>query len=71
VRNHLAALGDLWTVLDSNDDYATAERLSIEFGEDFELMHDLDWSPEDGRDTVELTMPPRHQSGTLDIYSSN
>jgi len=58
VCNHLAALGDLWTALDSNKDYATAERLAIEFGEDFRLMADLGWNPEDDRETVELTMPP-------------
>ncbi len=58
VCNHLAALGDLWTALDANKDYATAERLAIEFGEDFRLMADLGWNPEDSRDTVELTMPP-------------
>ena len=35
VRNHLAALGDLWIALEHKRDYATAERLGIEFGEDF------------------------------------
>ena len=33
-----------------------AERLAIELGEDFRLMADLGWQPQDGRDTVELTM---------------
>jgi hypothetical protein len=58
VCNHLAALGDLWTALDSNKDYVTAERLAIEFGEDFRLMADLGWDPDDDRHSVELTMPP-------------
>lgn len=58
VCNHLAALGDLWTALEHNEDYATAERLAIEFGEDFRLMADLGWNPKDDRDMVELTMAP-------------
>ena len=58
VRNHLAALGDLWIALEHKRDYATAERLGIEFGEDFRLMADLGWDPDDERDTVELTMAP-------------
>ena len=58
VRNHLAAFGDLWLALETNGDYAAAERLGIEFGEDFRLMADLGWNPEDGRNLVELTMAP-------------
>jgi hypothetical protein len=58
VRNHLAGLGDVVVALECQKDYATAERLAIEFGEDFRLMADLGWQPQDGRDTVELTMPP-------------
>ena len=58
VRNHLGALNDVWIALECKKDYATAERLAIEFGEDFRLMEDLGWDPMDGRDRVELTMPP-------------
>jgi hypothetical protein len=58
VRNHLAGLGDVFVALECQKDYPTAERLAIEFGEDFRLMADLGWNPEDGRDEVELTMPP-------------
>ncbi len=58
VRNHLASIGDLWLALEPNEDYATAERLAIEFSEDFRLMADLGWSPEDQRERVALTMPP-------------
>lgn len=58
VCGHLSMLGDFSTVLESQRDYATAERLAIEFGEDFRLMADLGWNPADSRDTVELTMPP-------------
>lgn len=58
VRNHLAAVGDLWLALETNQDYATAERLAIEFTEDFRLMADLGWDLEDQRERVALTMPP-------------
>lgn len=58
VRNHLGAVGDLWLALETNEDYPTAERLAIEFSEDFRLMADLGWNPEDGRERVALTMPP-------------
>lgn len=39
-------------------DFAKAERLGIEFGEDFRLLEDIGWEPEHGRATVALTMPP-------------
>jgi predicted nucleic acid-binding protein len=58
VRNHLAGLGDVVVALECQRDYPTAERMAIEFGEDFRLMADLGWQPQDGRDTVELTMQP-------------
>jgi hypothetical protein len=58
VRNHLGALGDVWIAMEKTSDFATAERLGIEFGEDFRLLHDLGWNVEDERETVELTMPP-------------
>ena len=51
-------MGDLWIALDSQQDYATAERLAIEFGENFRLMADLGWNPKDDREAVELTMAP-------------
>lgn len=56
VRNHLAAFGDLWLALETDRDYANAKRLAVEFGEDFRLLEDLGWDPNDGRFTVELTM---------------
>lgn len=56
VRNHLAAFGDLWIALETDREYANAERLAVEFGEDFRLLEDLGWDPDDGRFTVELTM---------------
>jgi hypothetical protein len=57
VRNHLGALNDVWIAMECNRDFATAERLGIEFGEDFRLLHDLGWDESDSRKVVELTMP--------------
>jgi hypothetical protein len=57
VRNHLGALNDVWIAMECNRDFATAERLGIEFGEDFRLLHDLGWDGSDSRKVVELTMP--------------
>lgn len=37
VRNHLAGLGDVVVALECQKDYPMAERLAIEFGEDFRL----------------------------------
>lgn len=58
VRDGLSAVGDIWKVIDCQEDYATAERLATRFGEDFRLMRDLGWNPDDDRETVELTMAP-------------
>ena len=58
VRNHLGAVGDIWIALEINRDFATAERLGIEFGEDFRLLEDIGWNGRDGRKAFELTMPP-------------
>jgi hypothetical protein len=56
VRDHLSGLNDLCIALDRRD-YATAERLGLEFGEDFHLLGDLGWAPRDDRERFELTMP--------------
>lgn len=58
VRNHLGGLGDVWIAMEAKGDYGTAERLALEFSEDFRLLADLGWGPEDSRDAIELTMPP-------------
>jgi hypothetical protein len=57
VRNHLGAIGDIWIALEENEDFATAERLGIEFGEDFRLLADIGWRPREEREAFELTMP--------------
>jgi hypothetical protein len=57
VRNHLGSVGDLWNALEQQEDFAKAERLGIEFGEDFRLLTDIGWQPRDDRESFELTMP--------------
>ena len=58
VRNHLGSIGDLWHALENEEDFAKAERLGIEFAEDFLLLADIGWQPRDGRESFELTMRP-------------
>lgn len=58
IRNHLGGIGDVWIALEENEDYATAERLGLEFGEDFRLLADIGWQPDENREAFELTMPP-------------
>ena len=57
IRNHLGGIGDVWIALEDNEDFATAERLGLEFGEDFRLLYDIGWRPNEERDAFELTMP--------------
>lgn len=57
-RNHLGGIGDVWIALEENEDFATAERLGLEFGEDFRLLDDIGWHPSESRESFELTMPP-------------
>jgi hypothetical protein len=57
VRNHLGSVGDLWDALERDKDFATAARLGLEFGEDFELLEDIGWGEDEGRESFELTMP--------------
>lgn len=58
VRNHLGSVGDLFDFLEREKDFVEAERLGVEFAEDFRLLQDLGWGETDRRKTVELTMPP-------------
>lgn len=57
VRNHLGSVGDLWDALERNKDFATAARLGLEFGEDFELLEHIGWREDESRESFELTMP--------------
>lgn len=57
VHNHLYGIEDFWIAFARSRDYATAERLALEFGEDFRLLADIGWAAKDERETFELTMP--------------
>lgn len=56
VRNHLGGIGDIWIALEQDGEYELAERMGIEFSEDFRLLADLGWEPKDKRDSFDLTM---------------
>ncbi len=58
VRNHLGSVEDFWVALERTRDFAKAERLGLEFAEDFLLLQDIGWDERDGRDGFDLTMPP-------------
>jgi hypothetical protein len=58
IRNHLGSVGDLFDALERDKDFAKAARLGLEFSEDFELLEDIGWDEDEGRDSFELTMPP-------------
>jgi hypothetical protein len=58
VRNHLGSAGDLFDALEREKDFGKAEQLGLELAEDIRLMQDLGWDEEEGREGVELTMPP-------------
>lgn len=57
VRNHLGAIGDIWIAFEQDKEFVLAERLGLEFGEDFRLLQDIGWEPNDSRERFELTMP--------------
>jgi len=57
VLDHLSGIGDFWIAVEEKD-FAKAERLGIEFGEDFRLLGDIGWEPEHAREAVDLTIPP-------------
>lgn len=58
VRNHLGSIEDFFVALERTEDFATAERLGLEFSEDFRLLEDIGWRPTEEREAFELTMPP-------------
>jgi len=57
VRNHLGSIEDFFVALERTKDFAKAERLGLEFAEDFRLLQDIGWGEKDERETFELTMP--------------
>jgi hypothetical protein len=46
-----------WDALERDKEFATAARLGLEFGEDFELLEDIGWGEDECRESFELTMP--------------
>jgi len=57
VRNHLGSIEDFWVALERTKNFAKAERLGLEFAEDFRLLQDIGWGEKDERKTFDLTMP--------------
>ena len=57
VRNHLVGLSDVFMAMERRGDFITAERLGQEFSEDFRLLQDIGWRPQDYRRRFVLTMP--------------
>jgi hypothetical protein len=56
VRNHLGSVGELFDALERDRDFAKAERLGLEFAEDFQLLRDIGWGEREKRSQFELTM---------------
>jgi hypothetical protein len=63
VLDHLSGIGDLLVAVEHGD-FATAERLGIEFGEDLRLMEDLGWDSAPVGE-ADLTMPPEDLTEAL------
>lgn len=57
VRNHLGSIEDFFVALERTRDFAKAERLALEFAEDFHLLRDIGWADDEDREAFELTMP--------------
>ncbi|MGC1852712.1 MAG: hypothetical protein WA687_09775 [Solirubrobacterales bacterium] len=57
ISNHLALVQDFWVAMERTKDGATAERLGLEFAEDFRLLQDIGWGEKDERESFDLTMP--------------
>jgi hypothetical protein len=56
IRNHLALVQNFWVAMERTKDGAIAERLGLEFAEDFRLLQDIGWGEKDERETFDLTM---------------
>lgn len=59
IRNHLGSIEDFWIALERTRDFATAEQLGAELGDDFRLLRDIGWRPDEEREVFALAMP-RH-----------
>jgi hypothetical protein len=56
-RNHLGSIEDFWVALERTRDFDTAARLAREFEDDFRLLDDIGWRPDERGELFELTMP--------------
>jgi hypothetical protein len=65
VRNHLASIEDFWVALERTKDFVAAERMGLEFAEDFRLLRDIGWSEHDVREHWVLTMPSHDLAALL------
>jgi hypothetical protein len=64
VRNHLGSIEDFWVALERAKDFAVAERMGLEFAEDFRLLRDIGCEY-DVREAYVLTMPPQELGDLL------
>jgi hypothetical protein len=44
IRNHLGSIEDFFVALERTRDFAKAERLGLEFAEDFRFLQDIGWA---------------------------
>lgn len=65
VRNHLGGIEDFWVALERTKDFAVAERMGLQFAEDFRLLRDIGWSEHDVRESYVLTMPGQELADLL------
>jgi hypothetical protein len=65
VRNHLGGIEDFWVALERTKDFAVAERMGLQFAEDFRLLRDIGWSEHDVRESYLLTMPAQELADLL------
>jgi hypothetical protein len=65
ISNHLALIEDFWVAMERTKDFATAERLGLEFAEDFCLLRDIGWAEDEDRERFDLTMPSHDLSELL------
>ncbi|MEZ5077258.1 MAG: hypothetical protein R2725_07445 [Solirubrobacterales bacterium] len=65
IRNHLGSIEDIFVALERTRDFAKAERLALEFAEDFRLLRDIGWADHEDRETFEPTMPASDLSRLL------
>jgi hypothetical protein len=56
---------DFWVALERTKDFTEAERVGLDFAEDFRLLRDIGWSEHDVREAYVLTMPAQELGDLL------